>query len=133
MNVSATLRSYLIGTGSATWGITNVTGLDDLTIKAADTELHFADGAVASFDYVASSPVIIDAITRSTLSASAAESAITGLRTAWLPSTTDLTLTVVFAGASHPIVGRPRGATFRRDQQHAGVVRAQLTFMDLHA
>lgn len=132
MNVSATLRSYLVGTGSSVWGITRITGLDDLMVKSADTELHFADGAVAARDYVMSSPIIIDAITRDTVTAAGVGSAIAGLKAAWAPSTTDLTLSVTFAG-SHSITGRPRGVTFDRSQAYIGKVRAQLTFMDLHA
>ena len=130
MNVSITLRSYLIGTGSAEWGITRLSGLDDIVVKYADTELHFANGVTASRDYLAASPILADVITRPGTTQTEAENAAHALRAAWVPSTVDITCTVVSAGSSHSIVGRPRGVVFDRTNATAGLIRAQLTFLD---
>lgn len=131
MNVSLTLSSYLVGTGSSVWGITNITGLDDVVVKAADTDLHFANGVVASRDYLAAHPIIADLITQGTTQAEA-EAAAHALRTAWLPTVTDSTLTAVFAGTSHSITGRSRGVVFDRKQAVAGIIRAQATFLNTY-
>lgn len=131
MNVSLTLSSYLVGTGLSVWGITNITGLDDVVVKAADTDLHFANGVVASRDYLAAHPIIADLITQGTTQAEA-ESALHALRTAWLPTVTDSTLTAVFAGTSHSITGRSRGVVFDRKQAVAGIIRAQVTFLNTY-
>lgn len=131
MNVSLTLSSYLVGTGSSDWGIVNVSGLDDVVVKAADTELHFANGVVASRDYLAAHPIVADLLTRGTTQTEA-EAAAHALRAAWLPTVTDQTLTVVFAGSSHSITGRPRGVVFDRRQAVAGIIRAQVTFLNTY-
>ena len=127
MNVSLTLSSYLVGTGSSVWGITNITGLDDVVVKAADTDLHFANGVVASRDYLAAAPIVIDLMMVKGATATTARS---GLRTAWLPSTTDLTLSASVHGTSYSITGRPRGAVFDNSLEAVGVVRAQVTFLN---
>ena len=127
MNVSLTLSSYLVGTGSSDWGIVNVSGLDDVVVKAADTELHFANGVVASRDYLAATPIVIDLMMVKGATATTARS---GLRTAWLPSTTDLTLSASVHGTSYSITGRPRGVVFDNALEAVGVVRAQATFLN---
>lgn len=130
MDVSLTLRAYLVGTGSSVWGVTRLSGLDDIVVKFADTELHFANGVTASRDYLAAAPIVADVITRPGTTQAEAEAAAHALKAAWLPSTVDLTLTAVSAGSSHSIGGRPRGVVFDRTNAVAGLIRAQLTFLD---
>lgn len=129
MICSVTLRSYLVGTGSSVWGITNISGVDDVIVKSYDTDLHFADGVVATADHLAAAPIIVDCITRG-VTAAGAEAAAAALRAAWLPSAVDITCSINFAGYDVSVSGRPRGCTFQRAQAHAGIITAQLTFLD---
>ena len=127
MSCSATLRTYVMGTGSSYWFIQRITGLDDIEVKGADTDLHFANGVVASRDYYAAAPIVADLIM---VKGATVAPAISGLRSAWAPSTTDLTLSASVHGSSYSITGRPRGLAIDRRLGAVGVVRAQVTFLN---
>lgn len=127
MSCSLTLRTYVMGGSSVYWIVQNVTGLDDIEVKGADTDLHFANGVVASRDYYAAAPIVADLIM---VKGATVATAISGLRSAWAPSTTDLTLSASVHGSSYSITGRPRGLAIDRRLGAVGVVRAQVTFLN---
>lgn len=129
MTCSLTLRTYVMGTGSNYWIVQNVTGLDDIEVKGADTDLHFADGVVAARDYRAAHPIVADLMM---VKGANVATAISGLRSAWAPSTTDLTLSASVHGSSYSITGRPRGLAIDRRLGAVGIVRAQATFLNTY-
>lgn len=128
---TATLRTYTVGTGD--WGIRAITGVDDYTVKSVDYARHFANGSVAVADHADAQLIVIDVQTDpSIVTYSAAQTALTALRTAWAPSSGDLTLGVVLGTLSTSFTGRPRGFVVDRSAMTFGVIRAQLSFLNLN-
>lgn len=107
MAQSFSIRSLSGGPGTsylvASEGISGVRGFG---VKSADTDLHFADGSVASRDHKSTRMVSIPIIVRSTVAG--LNAALTALETAFAPSSVDINLTVTTVG-THVLSGRPRG------------------------
>lgn len=123
MAATAVVRGYTMGDG-APWIVDDITGIFDIAVKSADTDLHFDDGVKASRDYRAPSPIVVSMHCLHSFSA-----AIAGLQAAWAPSHTDIAFTFDQGLVSGVVAGRPRGLAVRTGQLKFGLVRAQATFL----
>lgn len=117
---------YRFGTGA-------IDGLGVPPTKTADVELFGRDGSYGSPDYRGPRILIVDYLINET-SETLAFAAMKTLSTAWVPSTTDLTIEVQLPGWHFTVTGRPRGLEINLGDRRrlAGVIPAIAEFHALN-
>jgi hypothetical protein len=127
-----TRGSYVIGTSSATLGvgITDPPNLWQNNVRSHDTEYQGKDGAHAGIDVRTALLLDWSFIIRSyAKDPDAVMDNLASARTAYAPSSTDVTITTVMPGSRTMVhTGRPRSFTADLTQLDLGIARCRIEF-----